>query len=204
MVSRNIVSTLITLIVILAWCDKGVASDDTGHYVAVKNQQNVMMCSNATVPDKTIKMVRSLILCSGKCSSEERCVGFNFRKKKRLCELFNHQRPTKFDVEEGVLVFRGMTVNILFYRTAPTISRDSHQNNSLHTLAYLKIVLFILQRIRKLQRENYIIPRMCVCVCVFWWEPARLIYGANNYNTTRVSLIPNSLTTATIATASFQ
>ena len=99
-------STLITLLVMLAWFDTVVASVDTGHYVTVKNQQNVRLCSNATVPDKTIKKVRSPILCSGKCRSGEQCVGFNFRKNIQRCELFNHQRPTKFDVEEDCTYFQ--------------------------------------------------------------------------------------------------
>jgi len=94
------------VLVILAGCDDAVASDDTSrHYAVVKNQQNSRMCSNATVPDKTIKMVRSPILCSGECGSEEQCVGFNFRKNKRLCEIFNHPKPTKFDVEEDCSYF---------------------------------------------------------------------------------------------------
>ena len=82
MKSRKVVSTLVMVLVILTGCDDAVAFDDTSrHYVVVKNQQNVRLCSNATVPNKTIKMVRSPILCSGECSSEKQCVGFNFRKK---------------------------------------------------------------------------------------------------------------------------
>ena len=97
--SSHINSTVIKILVILALIiDNGTSTDV---YRAAKNQQNVKLCANATKPDKIVKLVKSPILCSGECSLEERCAGFNYRPHRRICELFNQPGPMKFEIEEG-------------------------------------------------------------------------------------------------------
>ena len=98
----RIIPLVIKFLVFLALIDNVALGDVSERYHVVKNQQNVKMCANTTTTSgKSVKMVRSPIACSGKCSSEDRCVGFNYRPKERVCELFDHPGPTKFGVMEG-------------------------------------------------------------------------------------------------------
>ena len=105
--SNNTAFELITPLVIkflvfLALIDNVALADVSERYHVVKNQQNAKMCANTTsTPGKSLEMVRSPIACSGKCSSVDQCVGFNYRPKERVCELFDHPGPTEFGVMEG-------------------------------------------------------------------------------------------------------
>ena len=72
----------------------------TQKYRASRNHTHDKLCSNAMQPDQTIKLVRSPIVCSGECSLEEQCVGFNYRSSHRACELFHQPGPMEFGVME--------------------------------------------------------------------------------------------------------
>ena len=92
-------SLVIKLLVFLALLNNVTLAVVSERYHAIRNQQNVKMCANTTTtPGKSVKMVRSPIACSGKCSSEEACVGFNYRSGERICELFDFPGPMKFGV----------------------------------------------------------------------------------------------------------
>ena len=73
-------------------------SDTTKNFKVVTDKHGVHMC--AEEPNKIIKLVRSPIACSGKCSSENDCVGFNFRSRSRVCELFIQPGPTEKCIED--------------------------------------------------------------------------------------------------------
>ena len=98
----RITPLVIKLLVLLALIDNVALADVSERYRAAKNQQNVKLCANtAKTPGKSVKMVRSPIACSGKCSSDDRCVGFNYRPKERVCELFDYPGPTEMGVIQG-------------------------------------------------------------------------------------------------------
>ena len=94
-------STPVKLLVILVLLGEFARSDVlTLKYRASRNQGHVKLCSNAMQPNQTIKLVRSPIVCSGKCSLEDQCVGFNYRSSHRVCELFSQPGPSEFGVME--------------------------------------------------------------------------------------------------------
>jgi len=91
----------------IALRDIGVFSADItqNNYKVVKDQFNKPLCKIVAQPDKIVKLARSPIVCSGVCSSEEECVGFNYRSSYQECELFNQAEPMEFDVVDGCLHF---------------------------------------------------------------------------------------------------
>ena len=90
---------VIKIMVFLPLFDNVALADVFERYHAVKNQQNAKLCADTTtVPGKTVKMVRSPIACSGKCSLDGQCVEFNYRSKERVCELFHQPGPAKLGV----------------------------------------------------------------------------------------------------------
>ena len=95
---------------------KVALADVSKRYHVVKNRNDVKLCANTSnvASGKSVKMVRSPIACSGKCSSEDQCVGFNYRLKERVCELFNQPGPTKFGVEEDCSYFTVYSLRKLF------------------------------------------------------------------------------------------
>ena len=98
----RITPIVIKFLMFLALIDNVASADVSERYHVAKNQQNAKMCANTvTTPGKRVKMVRSPIACSGMCSSEDGCVGFNYRPSERVCDLFEHPGPKEFGVMEG-------------------------------------------------------------------------------------------------------
>ena len=100
------ITPLIKFLVYFALIDNVALTDVFERYHVVKNQQNVKLCANTTTtPGKNVKMVRSPIACSGKCSSDDQCIGFNYQSSERVCELFDFPGPMEFGVVEGCSYF---------------------------------------------------------------------------------------------------
>ena len=113
-------SLVIKFLMFLALIDNVALADVSERYHVVKNQQNVTLCANTTTtPGERLKMVRSPIVCSGKCSSDEECVGFNYRSRERVCELFDFPGPMKFGVVEQCSYF---AVSSIYCFQSPTIT----------------------------------------------------------------------------------
>ena len=107
-------SPVIKFLVIFAVRDNVGSSETHRHYQLITDLKGASLCANTSAtPGKIIESVRSPIVCSGKCSSEEQCVGFNFRSRIQACELVHQPAtPLEYVIDENCSYFEVPIIRI--------------------------------------------------------------------------------------------